>query len=472
MEALNSTIQMGVITGAVAILAACIMILIPMLRQRDLFSFFTLYVLLHLYEFVIVPLFSHENAFRGPYVFFGITGDPEAYVKAMIAGLIHIVLLASGYYLSQFLLLRNSRFTEVSQPAPEKELGARRLVFLSLITVAITLWIVNELFARFGTLDAYFNFYMKDRLRLTAKQGAYPEGILAFFTPLLVSIVYATVLFGIALLARLQQTNHTDKLLCNLALFLNGSCLVILMTLNGYRQLAVYVIIGIFAMLYGFKRLRLSSIWGQAAVGIVVFSVVLAVTILQAQTIKRAWGVEGRYQFQISSVLISPHFSYDAVTGLMRYFPEQHDYINGETIFDVLRAPVPRSLWEEKKRNYGVDWVNNLMGLPASTTTTITLIGEYYINFSWIGIILLSLFQGFGIRVLDYTRRTRLGYMLHAFMLLRGLSASYSMGTISVAWTLFQYTGAVLLALVIVTLVQRRALQPVSTSYNVPLYTP
>lgn len=130
MEALSSTIQAGVITGAVAILVACILILIPMFKQRDLFSFFTLYVLLHLYEFVIVPLFSQENAFRGPYVFFGITGDPEAYVKAMIAGLIHIVLLAVGYFLAQFLLMRNSRFTEVRQPVPVKELGGAAAVLV------------------------------------------------------------------------------------------------------------------------------------------------------------------------------------------------------------------------------------------------------------------------------------------------------------------------------------------------------
>ena len=72
---------------------------------------------------------------------------------------------------------------------------------------------------------------------------------------------------------------------------------------------------------------------------------------------------------------------------VMDYFPDQHDYLYGESYLAFLVAPIPRAIYPEKRDL--TEWADNripfrIAGIlsPASLPTIL------YANFSWIGIVL------------------------------------------------------------------------------------
>jgi hypothetical protein len=75
-----------------------------------------------------------------------------------------------------------------------------------------------------------------------------------------------------------------------------------------------------------------------------------------------------------------------AATVVMSYFPEQHDFLYGESYLAFLVAPIPRALYPEKRQF--TEWADNripfrIAGIlaPAALQTVL------YANFSWIGIL-------------------------------------------------------------------------------------
>jgi hypothetical protein len=72
-------------------------------------------------------------------------------------------------------------------------------------------------------------------------------------------------------------------------------------------------------------------------------------------------------------------------------FGNKYDYMYGKTYIDMLLLPVPRSIYTSKPLWYGIDDINNKLGYPKTTQTSVTWPGELFANFGWFGILLVPL---------------------------------------------------------------------------------
>lgn len=84
----------------------------------------------------------------------------------------------------------------------------------------------------------------------------------------------------------------------------------------------------------------------------------------------------------------------EGVSSIVREYGSNIDYMYGKTYFDMLLLPVPRIIYTSKPKWYGIDDITRGMGWPKSTQSAVTMAGEAYANFSYLGII-VAIFYGF-----------------------------------------------------------------------------
>jgi len=88
---------------------------------------------------------------------------------------------------------------------------------------------------------------------------------------------------------------------------------------------------------------------------------------------------------------------------IIRTFPEQVDYLWGQSYFAEIVNPIPRFLWEEKPARFGVFYADLVAPEMSGTgfTASYGLIGEMYMNFGVLGIPVLSIVGGWMCRSWD-----------------------------------------------------------------------
>jgi hypothetical protein len=82
----------------------------------------------------------------------------------------------------------------------------------------------------------------------------------------------------------------------------------------------------------------------------------------------------------------------DGVTSVVHHFSSTNNFFYGKTYLDMLLLPIPRSIYTSKPEWYGVDDISRLMGWPESTQSAITLPGEAFANFGWLGLLMAPLY--------------------------------------------------------------------------------
>jgi hypothetical protein len=80
------------------------------------------------------------------------------------------------------------------------------------------------------------------------------------------------------------------------------------------------------------------------------------------------------------------------LTWILQSFPEQSKHLGGKTFIDMLLLPVPRLIYPSKPEWYGIADITRSMGGPESTQDAVTMPGELYANFGYLGIPLMSVF--------------------------------------------------------------------------------
>lgn len=80
------------------------------------------------------------------------------------------------------------------------------------------------------------------------------------------------------------------------------------------------------------------------------------------------------------------------LTWIMKFYPAYCEYLGGKTFVDMLLLPVPRSLYPTKPEWYGVADITRSMGGPQSSQDAVTMPGELYANFGYLGIPLMAVF--------------------------------------------------------------------------------
>lgn len=164
-------------------------------------------------------------------------------------------------------------------------------------------------------------------------------------------------------------------------------------------RMQIFTILGsIFILLYFYHNKTKQKIVGGFIIGFLLFISVLI------QTIFRDIGLVALTNLDIS---LNPLYiisyglnQFPDFQKALKKFPKEHDYLGGETFFAVLVNPIPREFWPEKPVGIGA-----IMGEidPISrkgVSISISIFGELYANFGYIGTILGLFIAGFMLKYL------------------------------------------------------------------------
>ena len=107
------------------------------------------------------------------------------------------------------------------------------------------------------------------------------------------------------------------------------------------------------------------------------------------------------------------------IASIMRRYGEDVEFLFGKTYLDMMLLPIPRVIYTSKPEWYGIDDITTGMGWPESTQSAVTLPGEAYANFGWLGLLLAVVFGlGFGLFVRALNNANGIYMMLYPSILL------------------------------------------------------
>ena len=107
--------------------------------------------------------------------------------------------------------------------------------------------------------------------------------------------------------------------------------------------------------------------------------------------VNNAWDVRPNKQNYLVEILSVGH-GLEGISQIIRFYDRGESLFLGKTYFDMLLLPVPRSVYTSKPEWYGIDDITRRMGWPRSTQSAVTIPGEAYANFSWVGLIVAPIF--------------------------------------------------------------------------------
>lgn len=115
------------------------------------------------------------------------------------------------------------------------------------------------------------------------------------------------------------------------------------------------------------------------------------------------------FNFFISFYEFISYYDFMSAFDNLIFIVSNEDFLYGKTLFKIFVAWIPREIWPTKPLDTTIliDQlrVNNFVG---GTSFSVTLLGEIYWNFSWIGLFIFSYLIGVFAKNLDLTRKNEL----------------------------------------------------------------
>ena len=115
------------------------------------------------------------------------------------------------------------------------------------------------------------------------------------------------------------------------------------------------------------------------------------------------------FNFFISFFEFVSYYDFMPAFDNLVFIVTNEDFLYGKTLFKILVAWIPREIWPTKPLDTTIliDQlrVNNFVG---GTSFSVTLLGEIYWNFSWIGVFIISYLIGVFAKNLDLTKKYEL----------------------------------------------------------------
>ena len=108
--------------------------------------------------------------------------------------------------------------------------------------------------------------------------------------------------------------------------------------------------------------------------------------------VDQALGQESEEKTSIIYKVLNQGSGIQGVSGVMRRYGEDLDFLMGKTYVDMLLLPVPRVIYKSKPEWYGIDDITTGMGWPSSSQSAVTMPGEAYANFGWFGLFIAALY--------------------------------------------------------------------------------
>lgn len=76
------------------------------------------------------------------------------------------------------------------------------------------------------------------------------------------------------------------------------------------------------------------------------------------------------------------------VSHIVAEYGQSVGFLWGKTYFDMLLLPVPRAIYPSKPQWYGIDDITRGMGWPETTQSAVTMPGEAFANFGYVGLLM------------------------------------------------------------------------------------
>ena len=178
---------------------------------------------------------------------------------------------------------------------------------------------------------------------------------------------------------------------------------------TSFRGSILIFLLGLFFMenirIYIHKKEKYSSLFGIGKETInnpryYVFAVTVITAFLAYGAIRGAYvdQVLDRQSDERTSVVykvLNQGSGIQGVSGIMRRYGHDLDFLMGKTYIDMLLLPIPRAIYKSKPEWYGIDDITTGMGWPSSSQSAVTMPGEAYANFGWFGLFVAVLYGVF-----------------------------------------------------------------------------
>ena len=376
-------------------------------------------------------LFSMMYLFRHGILLFGLDVPmPDEYFyfnsdSTRLYTLFCVFLWSIGFYLSLSVSLNNERLTKVIStlfPKHPIDVKNNKLIIANLILLGLTFIITMSLVTRFG--------FDVSKISYAVRMDKYFSGM---------SFLINVNVFAAYLLATTAFKFYLDsqKRLRDIQLFILLSMIAFLAISPSFlmadRDNVVFFIVYYFAglCLYISSRFKLL---------ILPFATLSIWIIVLMQKIRLAnWGYDKEYSSvfrQLSSGL--NHQFYDSFILLVKGIEENwffgQGYRYGEDFLLGLIGIIPRSLWEGKPEmvDPGI-WFSNQFITGATYGWPISNIGEWWFNFSILGVLIGGAFSGLLYKSISYRYRNYevqpLSWFVLFFIATRILPLGYSTST-------------------------------------------
>lgn len=340
---------------------------------------------------------------------------PEYFAEILVYVLFAIVSFLIGY---KFTAL-NSRPSRNSKH--EESVWTRKgIVIFDIVFISISVLGTIVYISKMGIADSLLmiqNVSSKRHLLIEGKSAAlgYQR-----WAASLVSLVFYVhwILFLRADANDVKEKPSRQKLLVLFALSL------FLPFITSSRSSALFVIINALIIFSMFRRIYLTQFIIVLSLGLILFQ---AMTQLRRKSVGSEITDEKVFGLLEPIIMNRNLMDLSKTAHIMNAVPGKLDYLYGSSYLSILYAPVPRVLWANKPDiNIGVLVAVEVYGMSRSLQTAIPpgIVGELYINFGLVGILLGPLLIGFMFRKfvifgdLQIARQSPRGILLYTLLLL------------------------------------------------------
>ncbi|MDZ7399923.1 MAG: oligosaccharide repeat unit polymerase [candidate division KSB1 bacterium] len=296
--------------------------------------------------------------------------DHQFYIKALIYAIIGLHFFQIGYFTKAWQLLTKKR--QIIKPIWSFKKFQHILSFYSIISIISFLVIIK--------LSGGFSFYFQN---IHAAMVKITSGSALFFMAVL--LIEVPLLLWFSYVLELKKNAFAFSLFLALVLFLFFSL--------GERGHLISLVISLLAIYhYEKKNLTLKSL------------VLFAVAFILFLSIYGQYREFSKHNISIKRLGFNAKIGLEAVyhtamadfdqlirvKDILKHTPDGLDYQLGKTFLNLFFKPIPSRIWDEKPQGAGLIVTKHLYPkhFQAHVTVAPSLIGELYLNFHIVGIIL------------------------------------------------------------------------------------
>lgn len=167
------------------------------------------------------------------------------------------------------------------------------------------------------------------------------------------------------------------------------------------RSIIMFTLVNTVLLISLFGRFNLRSFLSYGLIGLLIFN---TMSLLRNERLLAGDDEEFSLSESLKPLLENRNlFDLSKTTHILNAVPQSVPFQHGSTFTTVLYAPIPRSIWPEKPEiNVGRLIATDVYGVGYHLRTGIPpgLIGEFYLNFGYPGVVFAALFYGAVVRLL------------------------------------------------------------------------